>query len=404
MSKIAFIGLPAHGHTNPTLSVVQELVERGEQVVCYNSPEFRTQIERTGAVFRAYPASPLSATQIAAALQAGNLANITPLVMRGTEQLLPYLLDDLPHNAPDLVIFDSIALWGRMAATRLNLRAASSITHFVYDVTHLMSESEILLRHLWQMLPKLMGAILVRRRLNRRYPGAFPSVRPLMPMRGGLNLVYTIRELQPETPIIDATFRFVGPSINPQTRSETFPLEALSQAKVVYMSLGTVHQSRTELFRECLAVFADYPAQFILSVGKEMDIAALGAVPPNCVVHPSVPQLEVLQRVQAFITHGGMNSIHEGLYYGVPLLIIPQQLEQLLNARGIEKAGAGLTLDQPLAGKLLPRDALRQALDKILTEAQYQQAAARSQNLLRAAGGYKQAADEILTYIAARTP
>ena len=35
--------------------------------------------------------------------------------------------------------------------------------------------------------------------------------------------------LQPDTPIIDETFRFVGPSINPQSRSEEFPFEELGQ-------------------------------------------------------------------------------------------------------------------------------------------------------------------------------
>ena len=45
MSKIIFLNIPAHGHVNPTLPVVQELVRRGEQVRYYNTEEFRPQIE-----------------------------------------------------------------------------------------------------------------------------------------------------------------------------------------------------------------------------------------------------------------------------------------------------------------------------------------------------------------------
>jgi UDP:flavonoid glycosyltransferase YjiC (YdhE family) len=51
MSKIVFVEMPAYGHVNPTLPVVRELVRRGEQVVYYDSEEFRPQIEQAGATF-----------------------------------------------------------------------------------------------------------------------------------------------------------------------------------------------------------------------------------------------------------------------------------------------------------------------------------------------------------------
>lgn len=36
MSKIAFFCIPAHGHTNPTLGVVRELINRGNEVWYYS--------------------------------------------------------------------------------------------------------------------------------------------------------------------------------------------------------------------------------------------------------------------------------------------------------------------------------------------------------------------------------
>jgi UDP:flavonoid glycosyltransferase YjiC (YdhE family) len=53
MSKVLFFCIPAHGHVNPTLPLVEKLVENGEQVVYYCADEFRAKIEQTGAEFRA---------------------------------------------------------------------------------------------------------------------------------------------------------------------------------------------------------------------------------------------------------------------------------------------------------------------------------------------------------------
>ena len=45
MSKIVFFCIPAHGHTNPTLNVVKELISRGHQVWYYSYESFREKIE-----------------------------------------------------------------------------------------------------------------------------------------------------------------------------------------------------------------------------------------------------------------------------------------------------------------------------------------------------------------------
>jgi MGT family glycosyltransferase len=403
MSKVIFLNPPAHGHVNPTLPVAQELVERGEQVIYYNTEEFRPQIERTGAMFRAYPATELSATEISKQLQEGNLSKITPLLLRTTETLLPFVLDELRREQPDLVIFDSIAAWGKMASTLLNLRAAAFITHFMFEIGYgpRMSLGEILMM-LRQGLPQVPSILAARSRLIRRYgKAAFPPSGPLFPMRDKLNIVFTARELQPDIPLIDDSFRFVGPSLDPQARYEDFPFEIVGQQSIIYISLGTVHHAQSDFYQQCFAAFGDYPAQFILSAGKHTDIGEIRPVPSNFMVRPFVPQIAVLQRVDAFITHGGMNSIHEGLYYAVPLVLIPQQIEQLLNARCVAAQGAGLVIEDQLKRGHVTASTLRQSLEKVLSEASYKQGASKVQEMLRATGGYRQAADEIQSYVAA---
>ena len=51
MKRIAVFCIPAHGHTNPILPVIRELVQRGDDVRFYSFQEFQDKIERTGATF-----------------------------------------------------------------------------------------------------------------------------------------------------------------------------------------------------------------------------------------------------------------------------------------------------------------------------------------------------------------
>lgn len=70
---------------------------------------------------------PQALTEITRILQNGELANVAGFVLRAAESLLPHMLEELPRERHDLVIFDSIALWGKMAATRLSLSCPQGV-------------------------------------------------------------------------------------------------------------------------------------------------------------------------------------------------------------------------------------------------------------------------------------
>lgn len=404
MSKIIFLGSPAHGHLNPTLPLVHELVQRGEQVLYYNQEAFRPQIERAGAAFCPYPANEVTSERITELMQHGNLANVSSLILKGAEKLLPFTLQELEREQPDLVIFDSLVLWGKMAATQLGVPSMGSITHFILDVASMRLTAREFFGMLRQFLPAVPRLLLRRFRLQRRYPKAYPSKTPLFPICGDLNIVFTLKDLQAPVPLIDDTFRFVGPSIDPETRAASGQpaIELPTEGTVVYISLGTIHNTNPDFYRACFDAFGSYPATFILSAGRQTDLNQLEPMPSNFIVRSSVQQLEVLQRADAFITHGGMNSIHEGLYYGVPLIVVPQQFEQLLNGRMAAARGAALVLEGQVSGEGIRAEDLRQALDQVLTQPEYQTAAASLQQSLRESGGYRQAADEIQGFISSR--
>jgi MGT family glycosyltransferase len=126
------------------------------------------------------------------------------------------------------------------------------------------------------------------------------------------------------------------------------------------------------------------------NVSKE----SLGPAPQNVIVQPHVPQLDVLRHATVFVTHGGMNSVGESLYHGVPVLVVPQMSEQEMVGRRVEELGAGLYLanDEVTTEKLLG------SVQRLLGEARFRRQAALVRDSFHAAGGAARAADAIMAF------
>lgn len=390
-----WLNIPGHGHVNPTLPVVKELIERGYEILYYNTADFRAKIERTGAKMSAYPESMADGRDIVAFMRDGNLVKVTNWLLETCDQLVPFLLDEIRREQPDIIVHDAIALWGSICARLLEIPHVASIPLFIFEGTKEGRKPLDILRMLGGALPLLPDILRSRGRLTQRYGKHIFQKDFLLPVLGGMNIVFTSESLQPPSTVIDQTFRFVGPSINPKTRrDDDFPFNQLNRRPLIYLSLGTIHHTHTEFFVTAFAAFHDHPGQFVLSSGDQTDV---GTIPDNFIVRSTVPQLEILRRADVFVTHGGMNSIHEGLYYGVPLVLVPQQVEQLFNARIVEARGAGLLLERVSAARL------RAAVDTVLRLPVYRDRAQAIGQTLAQTGGYRQAADEIEAFMNSKT-
>src|SRR5581483_8771844 len=125
--------------------------------------------------------------------------------------------------------------------------------------------------------------------------------------------------------------------------------------KLLYISLGSVAIPQPAFFKVCFEAFAEQPWQVVLSVGSFIDLTKLGPVPDNFLLAPYVPQLDILPRTHIFVTHGGMNSVLESMYYGVPMVLIPQQPEQRLHAQRVVDMGLGVMLEKGAVSALTLR-------------------------------------------------
>lgn len=208
-----------------------------------------------------------------------------------------------------------------------------------------------------------------------------------------LNLVYTLRQYQPyEEEFPENQYLFLGPSIY-KRKEENFDF-VKGVNPVIYISLGTVIKGAVSFFQNCIEAFRDENMDVIISVGKKFKISKLRNIPANIHIYSSVPQLQVLQMADVFVTHGGMNSVSEALVCGTPMVVIPYVSDQPVNARCIEKLGVGKKLEYANIDK----NNLKEAVLAVLTDKNMVHNVAKVQESIRQAPGNEGGARAIVDY------
>jgi MGT family glycosyltransferase len=402
MEKYVFMNIPAYGHVNPTLAVAQELVRRRENVVYYLTEDFREVVEATGATFRAYQPfmKPQSASQAAARPQAPNEAEGRPALTRDNRDDIYEMLERVRAEQADVIIYDALHLWARSIAEALHVPAILTCPMFVSHEKYNPLKEHLNLLNGQVSLPIPIPPVALERiqaRINEmraRYHLSVFDMRDFYTHAEPLNIAFMPRVFHPAGDLFDERYVFVGPSLSPYRRPSPFPLEKLDNQRNLYISFGPVFNDHPDFFRLCFEAFEAEAWQVVLAYGSRVEKATLGIAPANFLLAAYAPQLEVLQKSQAFVSHGGMNSIMESLYYGMPLVVLPQTPEQKMNARRIIELGLGAAFDL----NNLTAESLREAVREISSHPEILRNVQKMQKIVREAGSYRLATDTILAF------
>ncbi|MCC0651209.1 macrolide family glycosyltransferase [Clostridioides sp. ES-S-0001-03] len=387
MGKIVFFSIPAYGHTNPTVEVVCELVDRRNEVLYYSFNEFKDKIEGAGAKF-------ICCDKYLPELRPGDekkigkdFSGLIEMIVDTTISLDEKVCRELKEFNPDCIVSDSLSFWGKLFAQKLNIPYICSTTTFAINkhTAKMMKQSFI------EIIRMVFGMRRINKKIKllRRKGYEVKNFISIVSNDDDTNtIVYTSKEFQPMVETFSSKYSFVGPSV-----SKVIIGSKERKKKLIYISLGTINNKNINFYKNCINAFEDYEVDVIMSVGSDTDIKSLGHIPNNFEVKNSVKQTTVLQETDVFITHCGMNSVNESLYYGVPMVLFPQHSEQRMVANRVTYLGAGLMLKENKSKDI------KDAVFQVMNDNEYKENATKLSKSFYNAGGSKKAADVILQFI-----
>jgi|SRR5262245_7171496 len=402
---IALICPESPGHLNPMATLGRELARRGHRISFFARSTAKPKADACGFELLPIDVGERETREFQALFQ--KTARMKGLgAVRLTAQLLRYQAALMLRNGPErlraagveAVVVDHISLSGValadtlrlpfvMACISLPMHYEPGVPPWMFGWRYRPDPIGRLRNRLGNMLLKLIARPVVRPASEFRRRHGFPRFR--LDDINELGLAQVAQ--QPEffdypRAELPAHFHYTGPWHEPTRDSESipFPWEKLDGRPLVYASIGTM-LNRQRVLRAILDGCAELPVQVVLSLGhKEADIPA----PANAIVAPFVPQLTLLERASLFITHAGMNSVLEGLSYGLPMLCIPMANDHPGAARRVERLGAGEALKPGRANMTRVR-----ALVEKLLAGKYREAAQKCREQLKKNPGVARAAD-----------
>lgn len=346
-------GVNAISHTLPSLEILRQLVTRGHRVRVVNDPDLRALIEDTGAELIPcrstlphgdWPSDPIAAMRI-----------FLDDAIHGLPQVRP----ELEADPADLYLADIGGYGGRLLAEVQGKPFVQlSPTYVAWEGYAEEVAQQILALPGADEYAADFGAWLREQGASTVDPWEFSGLPPR-------SIAMVPRALQPNADRVDTSrITFVGPCTGDRAAQGSWERPADAE-HVMLVSLGSSYTDQPELYRQCIAAFGDRPGwHLVLQIGKYVDEAALGDIPSNVEVHRWVPQVAILAKADLFLTHAGMGGASEGLSHAVPMIAVPQDVDQFTNADTLASLGVARRIDTDVA----TADRLLEAADALLSD------------------------------------
>lgn len=385
MAKFVFIVPPLTGHVNPTLSIGATLLERGHQVAWISlDNNLSAKLPAGGELLLIQ----YDQTDDEKRESEQYLDIISKKVVYGIDSI-KFLYEDvlIPLNRhcyngivtllkayqPDLIIGDHQLFAAPIAAKALGLPYCTSVT----APAAIKIISELPKVHEWEV--NQIMALQEELGVKENHSLACSDLLTLV-----LTSQYFFGEMD-----LPSNYQFTGPVLTERRIACEFDWDAFksSTKKKILVSIGTTfdHDHKKAFFQKVVDAFKDKD----LTVVVVSDPQLFDSWPENFMVYQQVPQLDLLPHLDAVVCHGGHNTVSEALSNGLPLVVIPIAYDQSHVAGRVVRTGAG----ERLNFNRFKANHLQEAVEQVLSNESYREAAQAVRQSFIDAGGTATAAD-----------
>ncbi|XP_050332674.1 UDP-glycosyltransferase UGT5-like isoform X1 [Bactrocera neohumeralis] len=222
---------------------------------------------------------------------------------------------------------------------------------------------------------------------SKYYNYNFPSDRypPLDEVRKNVSLIFTNHHFSqgPIRPNVPNLIEIGGIQI--KEKPDPLPTDiakVLDESKegVIYFSLGS-NIKGSHLNEEKIKIMFNVISKLPYKVLWKWSPTELPGESKNIIFRDWLPQDDILAHpnIKLFITHGGMGSVVESQYHGVPMVGIPLFGDQPSNMVNVERSGYGLAVDY----LTLTEESLNNAIQDVLNNPKYKEAVQTFSRLYR---------------------
>ena len=359
--RVLFTVQPSVGHLHPLVPVANALAEAGHQVAVCSARSFAPEVERLGlehieagldwltadhGTWTAFPPMPPPGPEFAGFV-------VTVFADVTTQHMVPDLLRIAQDWRPDLIVREHFEHGGCLAAESLgiphvsiggNAYSAIDSPEVRYFPGNRLMLSEPMARHRFRL-------------------GLVPDPDVRMPFRY-LHIAFT-------PPSWDGGDATRPPNLRHFRHESTLRrgarlpewAEGLGRRPTVFASLGTVFNTTPGVLEAIVEALAGEALDLIVAVGHDADASRFGTPPDNVRLEPYVDQPLLLERCDAFVTHGGFNSVKEAAILGVPMVVLPITADQPYSAARCVALGIGRAIGPKDRSSRAIRAAVREVLE-----------------------------------------
>ncbi len=393
MSHFVIVGMPIVGQINPLLGPARHLLAAGHRVSWLSgflptAPGAAARLTSSGIeVLPDPPLTPVAKAPLAPAEQLalyrdrdGWIARWRSAWVDGAAVQLEHTRSVLRDVRPDAALVSPTLYQGVLAATleRIPFLSSSTTLRFAAppELTYRDAEDMAAIAPARDALFGQSGVDLEFRQGEAVSPWAS-------------TLFTTEAFVGSDAARAPAGTKFVGPSLAPAAAT-VFPWERLAPERpILYASFGSWLTGEPHHYRAIAIAGHELGMQVVLVGGHLVGSELSKTLPSETIIVPFAPQLELLARATACVSHGGANTTAEALYFGVPLVVIPLIGDQPIQAHFVERAGAGLHLE----GAAVTPEAMFEALRRLLVEPSFRTTAGAIRASFRERDGARSLAD-----------